>query len=462
MNESDDFVEDPIQDDFVEDDFVEEAATKSEKEERTPFAKAARLGAQYGIGRLEGTPSGIVYDLAVAPLSSKEAQLVPYRESVFEDIERLEEQKLAGVWDKKDQELYDHLIEQAKDVEKSQEFVQTSPDLSIRGLASQITGVNLHPEGVYEKAASWAGFIKDPRKMKDLFAIGLTPKGLTKALVPYPNEIFRGLGAGTALQLAEDGQFGPLGTIAAAVFGDILGHAPKAIGKTLLNPKQAIAETVNFLTMNNTKRLVATQLAQDFADSGLKIDAGTLTQSPLVQMMQARLSQSGLTGNALDNFRKELSGQVIKEYQSILGDLGEITFENSHQASEAIKNALKVEEVALNTPKESLKQQGKESPSLQGRVAIEERPNYQQNLLERISPEETRNTYQGGEDLKTAAEDIRTPIKEDFDRRWTDFNREITQIESAPQAQLVSELESFVNNHRGLFCLANQHQKLVC
>lgn len=117
MNESDDFVEDPIQDDFVEDDFVEEAATKSEKEERTPFAKAARLGAQYGIGRLEGTPSGIVYDLAVAPLSSKEAQLVPYRESVFEDIERLEEQKLAGVWDKKDQELYDHLIEQAKDVQ---------------------------------------------------------------------------------------------------------------------------------------------------------------------------------------------------------------------------------------------------------------------------------------------------------------------------------------------------------
>jgi len=456
MTESkDDFVEDDFQpdtDDFVADDFVEDNEAKPE---RTIAEKGARIGTQYGLGVLEGTPSAIAYDVAVAPLASKEAQTVNYRENLFQDIERLQEQKQTGVWDEKDQELYDNLIEQAKDVSKSEPFVNTA-DLSIRGLAEKVTGIDLHPEGVAEKAANWAGFIKNPKNLKNLKEIGTNPKEISKAILPYPTDVFRGIGAGTAMQMAEDGQWGPIGHLGAAIVGDIVGHGPKASLYVAKNPKKVAAETVNLLTLNNTKRQAAQQLIEDFNKSGLQVDAGTLTGSPLVQMMQARLSQSGLTGSALDNFRKELSAQITNEYNNILGDLAELTFENNHQASEAIKNALKVEEVNLGNQIGSLPQQAKEArerTSLAGRVALEERPDYQQNLLNTISENPVPNSYQGGENLKIAAEDIRAPIKEEFNNRWANINERLSEIEAGPQAQLVNRLENFINDHQGSLLL---------
>lgn len=478
MNESDDFVEDdfqpdttepnavaattantkaaaPQQDDFVEDDFAED------KPERTPLEKTGRLLAQYGLGRLEGTAPGMVYDLAVAPLSNKDAQKVQYKQTLFDNIEALQQAKELGgfpgrkePWNKEDENTLKDMESQAKDISKSEENVITSPDLSIRGLASMATGVDLHPEGVAEKIASWTGFVNDPKKVAKLVESGVKPKELFKALVPYPNEVFRGIGAGTALQMAEDGKFGPIGTLGAAIVGDIVGHGPKAIWKAVTNPRQTAARVINAVTMNNSRKIAASQLAEDFAKSGIQIDAGTLTGSPLVQMMQAKLTQSGLTGTALDNFRKELSGNIIKEYENILGDLGEITFENEFQASEAIKRALKVNEVNLNAvPKESLNKQGEGSAPLTGRVAAQEPQNYQQTLLNRISPQETTNSYQGGQDLKTAAEDIRTPVKEQFNERWTELNERIAQLEANPQAQLATELERFVNEHQGSLLL---------
>lgn len=457
MTESkDDFVADDFeadsQDDFVADDFTPDAETKPE---RTIAEKGARIGAQYGLGRLGGTPSGIAYDLAVAPLASKEAQTVNYRENLFQDIERLQEQKQTGVWDNQDQELYDNLVEQAKDTSKSDEFIKTS-DVSIRGLAEKATGLDLQPEGIWEKAANWAGFIKNPKNIKNLKDIGTNPKEIAKAILPYPTEVLRGVGAGTAMQMAEDGQWGPIGHLGAAIVGDIVGHGPKAALHVAKNPKQVAAQTFNLLTMNNTKRLAAQQLIEDFTKSGLQVDAGTLTGSPLVQMMQARLSQSGLTGDALVNFRKELSAQITREYESTIADLGELTFENNHQASEAIKKALKVEEVNLNTQTGTLSQQAKEArerTSLAGRVAVQERPDYQQNLLNTIAEEPTANSYQGGENLKTAAEDIKTPIKEEFNQRWTALNEELAGVEAGPQAQLVNQLENFVNEHQGSLLL---------
>ena len=201
-------------------DYLEENSPKRSKAE-----KGGRLAVQYGLGVLSGSPSGIVYDIAAAPLASKEAQMVPYRENVMQDIERLQEQKQAGVWDPQDQELYDNLIEQMKDTSKSDPFIQTA-DVSIRGLAEKATGLDLEPEGFGEKAANWAGFIKNPKNAKNLFKIGMNPKTLTKAIFPGPTEAIRGLSAGAALQMAEDGQLGPLGTIGSAIVGDIAGHAP--------------------------------------------------------------------------------------------------------------------------------------------------------------------------------------------------------------------------------------------
>lgn len=462
MTESkDDFVADDFkpdsQDDFVADDFT---ADTEKKPERTPAAKAARIGAQYGLGRLEGTVPGIAYDIGVAPASSKGFYTFNELQRMGEDIEWLAEKnvgKSVEEWSEQDRELYASLTERIQDPKKISEEAKNLPDLSIRGLTSAATGIDLHPEGVWEKAASWAGFVKNPRNIKKLKDIGTSPKEIAKAILPYPTDVFRGIGAGTAMQMAEDGQWGPIGHLGAAIAGDIIGHGPKAALYVAKNPKAAAAQAVNLLTLNNTKRLAAQQLIEDFNKSGLQFDAGTLTGSPLVQMMQARLTQSGLTGTALDNFRKELSAQITREYENIIADLGELTFENNHQASEAIKNALKVDEVQLNAinkgkPAEQQQEAAQRSP-LQGRVAVEERPNYQQHLLDEIAPEPTTNSYQGGENLKTAAEDIRQPIKEEFNQRFTAINQELAGMEAGPQMQLARQLENFVNEHQGSLLL---------
>ena len=186
-----------------------------------------------------------------------------------------------------------------------------------------------------------------------------------------------------------------------------------------------------------------------FKKSNLKIDAGTLTDSPLVQMIQTRLSQSGLTGKSLDNLRNEIINSVVKEYEGIVSDLGELVFQNDHQASEAIKQALKVEKSNIEVPKN----QPSTSRSLAGRVATEIEQPYHQEFLNRISPAETPNNYVAGERLKSVATDIKEEIKRSFSGPWEKLTNEINQVRQTPQPQLANELETFINEHRGSLLL---------
>lgn len=441
--------------------------------ERGFLASAARVGTQYVLGRLQGTVPGMAYDIATIPVGSEAKQRLDQSMRIAEDMEYLEENnagKPFAEWPEKDKELHTYLQDQLRGEGEFKERpragaagnlkdVVAPTDISIRGIAEgaakEAFGINLHPEGILEKAANWMGFVKDPTKIKELTKIGLKPVELFKAIAPTTTKAsLRGVGAGTALQMAEEGQFGPVGTIGAAIVGDILlGQGPRAITKAIMNPKQTLAEATNLLTMNNTRRLAANQLAEDFAASNLKIDAGSLTGSPLVQMVQARLSQSGLMGTALDNFRKELSSQIVKEYENVLADLGEIKFENNYQASEAIKNALKVEEQSLNINKEPLKEQAKRARSLEGRITTETPTDYRQNFLDTIAPERLESTYQKGENLKTAAEDVKRPFKEQFEERFTDFNRKTQNIPAQPQPQLAREMNAFIRDHQGSLLL---------
>jgi hypothetical protein len=124
-------------------------------------------------------------------------------------------------------------------------------------------------------------------------------------------------------------------------------------------------------------------------------------------------------------------------------------FENNFQASEAIKEALKVNEVKLESP-QNLDRQGR---SLQGRIQVEPEVAYQQELLDRIAPQEFENSSQAGENLKTAANDIKEPIKEDFEHRWKDLNDQIREMPVEPQPELVQELENFVKDNQGSLLL---------
>ena len=232
------------------------------KKERSLLAKAGRIAGQYALGRAEGTTPGMIYDVATLPLrlpGGKETLRDMFTSEFLSEVYPTEEEGKAP----------------------AVEELQPPTDISIRGLVGKATGIDTHPEGFLEKMAAWTGFVKGEKGTSALKSVGLNPGTVTKAIAPGFKDLSRGVFAGAALQMAENGNFGPLGTIAAAVVGDIMGHSPKGIIKAIMNPKQTAAQAVNFLTQSNSQKLASAQLIEDFAKSGIQLDAGTLSGSPL-------------------------------------------------------------------------------------------------------------------------------------------------------------------------------------
>jgi len=311
---------------------------QSQIPEKTAAQKAGRVGAQLGLGMTE--MEMLPYELAVAPFASKEAQQVSYRENLGNDIENLMMQKQSGDWTFQDEEFLQNLQAQMQDPSKSDEFIKTA-DLSIRGLAEKATGLDLHPEGTLEKAANWIGFIKDPSKIAKA---GVNSKQILKAIAPSGEEILRGAGAGTALQMAEDGQFGPMGTMAVAVLGDVVGMGAKGALKGAKNlvtkPKETLAKVAASLTPKD-KLAIQKELIKDFEQAGIQADLGTLTDNNLIKGMQARLSQSSLTGESIQEFKKKLTSQITDEYKILADALGEAKYASTYEAGVAIKEGIK-------------------------------------------------------------------------------------------------------------------------
>lgn len=313
--------------------YLEENAPK-----RSKLEKAGRLGAQVGLGLAE--MELLPYELGVAPLASKEAQQVPYRENLGEDIENLLLQKQTGVWSPQDEQLLQNLQEQIQDPSKSEPFIQTA-DLSLEKRIQDLTGIDTHPEGFFEKGARWIGFIKDPKK---IVQAGLNPKQLFKAIAPTGTELLRGAGAGTALQMAEEGQFGPIGTMALAALGDVAGGGAAGLAKGAKNlitkPKETLARGIAAFTPKD-KMALQKELIKDFEKSGIQADLGTLTDSNLIKWLQSRLAQSGFTGKKLDQFKEQLTNQIKEEYKALADTLGEAKYANTHEAGLAIKEGIK-------------------------------------------------------------------------------------------------------------------------
>ncbi len=127
--------------------------------------KAGRLATQYGIGAAE--MAAFPYEIAVSPLSSKGAQQGEFRKNIFEDIERLSEQKQSIGLDAQDEKLLQQLISQIKSPEKTDPFVKTV-DIGIGSLAEKsgdALGVDLKPEGLEEDIARIGGNLINPRSL---------------------------------------------------------------------------------------------------------------------------------------------------------------------------------------------------------------------------------------------------------------------------------------------------------
>lgn len=318
--------------------------------------KAARTVGQFGLGLAESALFPV--ELSTAINTSKPALDYEQRKRIGEDLEYLYESHGGAPldeWSPKDREFHDYLQAQIQPGGELKD--QVKPGVTnVRGLAEKVTGQDLHPEGVFEKAANWAGFLKNPSTLLNLRAIGLAPKELTKSLLPTGTEALRGIGAGSALELAEQGEFGPIGTMAAAIAGDFLGGGSaklvKGTAKLVMNPKETLAKAAARLTPKD-KLAVQKDLIKDFRAAGLQADIGTLTESNLVKGLQARLAQSHLTGEELDNLKKQLTNQIQEEYRALSQGLGEAKLSTMHEAGEVAKEGLKsIRDADLSTTRQ--------------------------------------------------------------------------------------------------------------
>ena len=305
------------------------------KPKRSTFEKGARIAGQAALGAAENAL--LPYEIAVSPLASKNAMNALYRENLGSELEDLMDKKASGQWDEKDQELYDHITKQILDPRESEKFVQTA-NLGVRDIAEKVSGQDLHPEGVLEKAAHWTYFIKNPKNVAELAKIGTKPSTVKNAIMPGGKDLLRGLSAGSALELAEKNNFGPIGTMAAAIVGDLMGAGAAGIGKAIINPKQTIAK--GMAAISNTKKAIRSDLQLASQGKEFTKDLGTLTNNNMVQMVQARLSASGLTGKPLQELRKNMTKEIVEEYESIAKELGEARFQSLHEAGDAAKQAI--------------------------------------------------------------------------------------------------------------------------
>lgn len=294
-----------------------EVQKQQEKEKRTPIEKAGRLASQFALGAAESAV--LPYEIAVTPLK------IPGGQEALGDL--FTRDTLSEVYPTE---------EEGKNL-KPRELKQPI-DIGIRGLTEKITGLDLHPEGTLEKAANWTGFIKNPKNIKEIAKLGTSAKEIAKSLIPG-KDIFRGLGAGTALQMAEEGKFGILGTMGAAIIGDLMGGAGKGILKAALKPKESLAKATALLS--NSKKSIVNDLKEASHDKKFTKDIGTLTDNNMVKMIQARLTASGLTGKPLENLRKKMTQEVADEYESIANKIGELRFSTINEAGEIAQKGLK-------------------------------------------------------------------------------------------------------------------------
>jgi len=319
--------------------FAKNTTEEPKEKEKSFLEKGVGIAKQFGLGLLERAIWP--YEAIVGATRQPKVQEFMYRQNVLDSIDRLQDAREIGgfvgreePWNEEDEKTLESLYEQIRNPEKAKEYIQDA-DLSIRGGLEKLTGQSLHPEGTLEKAANWYGFVK--KNPKELINLGTNSKDIIKAIIPG-KDISRSLGAGTALQMAEENKFGPLGTIAATIVGDLVGGGVPGLAKAVSQPKKLLANTLAFVS--NTKNSIKNDIKQVAQETKFTKDIGTLTNNNMVQMVQARLAGSGLTGKPLENLRKQMTKEIVEEYKVVADELGAAKFQGLHEAGEVAKQGI--------------------------------------------------------------------------------------------------------------------------
>lgn len=316
----------------------------------------ARKGIQLGIGTVQ--KATLPYDVAafIAKKAGEAASPQEFRQNLLDDLTDMLEQKKSGKWSKEDQIRYDYMLDLVKNPEKMQEHLNVEmPNLDAGSLIEKgvkaATGVDLEPKDLAESALRWTGFIKkSPQKIINAGASAKNVKQVVKEFMPEPKEFLRGAGAAAGMQYAADAELGPIGSIAVTVIGDMLPGGVSATAKGLAHPiktakiiktgsKKMLARGAASFATKEQKQLNES-LIQEFRDSGVTMDLGTITSNRLVQNMQNAVAQSGLTGKALEDLKKTMTKQIVTEYKALADSLGELKIQNNYEFGKVLKEGM--------------------------------------------------------------------------------------------------------------------------
>lgn len=165
-------------------------AYETVKPKKDSAEQAMRKGAIYGTSLVDRALMPLSMQADV--LSSPGAQHAEFRKGIFEDIERLAEQKATGVWDDQDEALFKELQEQIKHPEKAEKHVKTvdlHPSHLIRKGIEKATGYDLTPETTGEKVADVLGAFKP----KEIWQLGKAGINAARKLKASPQTMESGL-----------------------------------------------------------------------------------------------------------------------------------------------------------------------------------------------------------------------------------------------------------------------------
>lgn len=343
-------------------DFLEKSGSQNKKYTfQNPLRTVARLAGQNLIGQAERATMN--YNLPVIGIQGV-ARNPPIKRS--REVEESQKETLNNVQESRNplenqlEQKFRGSLEEQENYEKENTFV---PDWvrkqgwdvgSLIETAFKGAGIDMRPENAGELAVRWAGSIKDIKKINSLSSEFLKatkdPKRMKQVLqnfLPSPKELAQGFGAATALNVAAENELGPLGTLTAGIVGHTLGGGAlagvKQTGEAIRHPvetgKKLVASAATKLARLNGKEKLNIQkdLIKSFREAGIQADLGTLTDSNLIKYIQARLSQSGLVGGALDELKTNITNDVVGKYKQLADQLGEAKFGTLHEAGEALQ-----------------------------------------------------------------------------------------------------------------------------
>lgn len=368
----------------------------SKKPEKKEMSKAGRLATQAGIGLAESAL--LPYELAQQAVQflPESEEFKEQKQQIYGELDSLLDKKETGDFTEQDQKRFEELQGIASKI-------NDKPDLSVAGMVEKFTGIDTHPEGFAEKSVRWTSFLKNPSKgFQVLKNFVQNPRQFLKPLkelIPGTKTL-RGVTAGTALQLAEDNELGPIGTMAAAVVGDVIGggiggglKVGGEFAKGLVTePKQTLANLAAKFSKTDQQALQKAVI-EDFRKSGIQADLGSIIDSNIIKWTQARLAQSGLTGEAFEKYKETLTNQIKTEYEALAKELGQDAFMSEFEAGEAVKNTVKnIREAELEITRNFYKEA---TESLKDRAFVN--PKRISQLVERLEKELKPGRLKSGE-----------------------------------------------------------------